>query len=265
MDAAALASDGLERTLAAVGLGAARTIPIAWLLPAFGGPHVTAPVRVGLGLGLAVLCLPLLLGAPVPAHGPAGLVLLVARELMVGVTVGLVASFAFRAAEASGRITDILRGSNMAEVLSPTSDERTSPLGDLSLMLAVVVFLELGGVGHLATALARSYEAIPIGAGASVGAARAASEVVITASVKLLESAVGLAAPVIVAFLLTELALGAIARAAPQIPIYFAAMPGKALLGVGLALLGLGTLSAVLTGGFPGWLALCEAAFRAWR
>ena len=37
-----------QRLLLALGLGAARTIPLAWLVPALGGPRVAAEVRVGL-------------------------------------------------------------------------------------------------------------------------------------------------------------------------------------------------------------------------
>ncbi len=258
-------ADALENLLLAVGLGAARTIPITWLCPAFGGHHVAAPVRVGLGLALSLLALPHLTAGVPSGQGPAFWILLVTRELMVGLTVGLIASFVFRAAESAGRITDILRGANMAEVLTPVSDERTSPLGDLALLLAVVIFLELGGVGYLASALVRSYEAVPVGVTAPAGALRDAAGLVMTASAKLIESAVGLAAPPIVAFLLADLALGAIARSAPQIPIYFAAMPIKALLGVGIALLGVGAIDAALVAGLPAWQDLILRAFRVWK
>ncbi|HET6282491.1 MAG TPA: flagellar biosynthetic protein FliR, partial [Polyangia bacterium] len=191
--------------------------------------------------------------------------LVLARELAIGVTVGLVASFLFRAAEMAGRLTDVMRGANMAEVLVPTSDERTSPTGNLYLFVATVIFLELGGLGRMMVALMRSYEAIPLGLTGSASGMRAATTVVIAASAKLLEAAVGLAAPVIVALLLADVALGAIARAAPQIPVYFVGMPLKALLGVGIVLVGLGALEGALTGGMGGWLDLVERIWLAWK
>src|SRR5262249_3966046 len=162
--------------------------PITWLVPAFGGRHAPAEVRVGLGLALALLSLPRLLAAAPVESSPAIWILLVARELLVGVALGLVVSFIFRAAEAAGRLTDILRGANMAEVLSPSSEERTSPMGDLAMLLFLVVFVELGGIGYLATALARSYEAVPIGGAVSGEALRSAAGVVMAASAQLLES-----------------------------------------------------------------------------
>jgi type III secretion protein SpaR/YscT/HrcT len=257
--------DGLERTLLAVGLGAARTLPVSWLIPAFGGPLVPAPVRVGLGLGLSVLCLPRLTGQVPPSAGVLLWVLLLARELAVGLTLGFVGSLIFRAAEMAGRLTDVLRGANLAEVLSPLSQERSSPLGELTLFLAVVIFLELGGLGHVATALARSYDAVPVAATTVPAHLGQAAALALAASGQMLESALGLAAPAIVALLLADLALGAVARAAPQIPVYFVGMPLKALLGVAATLLGVGALQQALDQGFRGWAGLLERAVAVWR
>ena len=254
----------LDSSVAAVGLGAARTLPVAWLVPAFGGPQVPAPVRVGLGLGLAVLCLPRLAGQ-VPEAGPALWVLLLAREAAVGLTLGFVASLIFRAAEGAGRLVDIVRGANLAEVISPVSGGGTSPLGELTALLAIVIFLELGGLGHLAVALGRSYDAVPVAASATPAQLGRVVALVLGASAQMLEAALGLAAPALVALLLADLVLGMIGRAAPQLPLYFVGMPGKALLGVGVALVTVASLDTALVAGFRGWTALVERAVAAWR
>jgi flagellar biosynthesis protein FliR len=259
----ALAAD-LEPALVAVGLGAARTVPVAWLVPAFGGPNVSAPVRVGLGVALAVLCLPRLAGH-VPDAGPALWMLLLAREVAVGLTLGFAASLVFRAAETAGRLTDILRGANMAEVLSPSSGERSSPLGEVTGLLAVVIFLELGGVGHVAAALARSYDAVPIAGTVTPAQLGRVAALTLGASAQMLEAALGLAAPALVALLLADLVLGAIGRTAPQIPLYFVGMPLKALLGVAMVLISVAALNTALTGGMAGWARLLEQAVAAWR
>jgi flagellar biosynthetic protein FliR len=256
--------DALELAVLAVGLGAARTLPVAWMLPPFGGPHVPAQVRLALGVALAVLCLPVLTGQ-VPRAGPLVWILLLGREVAVGVTLGFVGSLVFRAAETAGRLTDILRGANLAEVLNPISEERTSPLGDVTLLLAVVIFLELGGLGHVATALARSYDAVPVAALARPTGFAQAAALAVAASAQMLEAALGLAAPALVALLLADLALGALGRVAPQIPLYFVGMPLKALLGVGAVLVAVGAIDQTLTAGFQGWAGLLARAVAVWR
>jgi type III secretory pathway component EscT len=276
---------GLPTIAVALGLGAARALPIVWLVPAFGGHDLPLAARLGLSLLLATLGLPqLLLAADAPALaqlGAPGWLLVVTREVLIGAAVGWVVSLAFRAAEAAGGLVDRVRGAgdgagagdndNLAEALAPPSMSgvRSSPLGTLYFLAAAVIFLELGGLGRLAVALARSYEAIPIGAGARGASAltagmRSAVELVISASAKLIESAVGLAAPVIVALWLADLVLGAVARLTPALPIHFAALPLRALLGVGVVLLGLGAIEAALAAEFPGWIGLADRGFALW-
>jgi flagellar biosynthesis protein FliR len=264
------------RLVGALGLAAARTVPIAWLVPAFGGARVAPSLRILLGVLLAVLCLPAVSAAsgltpPGSAGGglgPVGWVLVLARELLVGATVGFCVAAMFQAAEAAGRLADVARGANVAEVLSPLSDERTSPTGDLYLLVALVIFFELGGLRALAAGLGRSYEAVPvisIGTGGAGGAVRPVAELILACVGKLLESAVGLAAPVLVALWMTDAVLGVLGRAVPQLPIVFAALPAKALLGLGVVLLGMGTVDAALVAGYSGWQSLWERAFFLWR
>jgi flagellar biosynthesis protein FliR len=249
----------LAPTLVVFALGSARTVPFVWLIPAFGGPSLPARVRLALGFALSALCFPLIAGR-VPSGGPVLLLLLALRECGVGLVMGFVAACMFRAVEAAGRLTDTLRGANLADVIAPEGS-RSSPLGELLLLLSVVVFLEAGGAGILATALARSYEAVPLGVTATSPAGlREAALLIIVASAKLIESAVGLAAPALVALLLADLALGALGRAVPQLPLFFVGMPAKALLGVGAVLAGLATLDSALTVGFRGFLVLLERA-----
>jgi type III secretion protein SpaR/YscT/HrcT len=255
----------LERWLWALGVGAMRTIPIAFLIPAFGGQNVPAQVRMGLGLALSALCLPTVMPALPDRDGAGFWILLLARETAVGFTVGFVGASVFRAAESAGRLVDILRGANMAEVISPVTEERASPLGDIFLLLATVIFLELGGVGHVANALARSYQAVPLDLAATPQSLAAAARLVVMTTALLLESILALAAPAVVALFVADLILGAIARMAPQIPVYFVGMPLKALAGVGIVLIGLGGIESALSGSFRSWVGLVERAFGVWR
>jgi type III secretory pathway component EscT len=180
---------------------------------------------------------------------------------MVGVVMGFVCACMFRAAEAAGQFTDVLRGANLAESLFPTGEGRSSPLGALMLLLAIVVFFEIGGPGQVIMALGRSYEAIPLGAQVQLaGRSHTMALVAIMASAKLLEAAIGLCAPAIVALLLADIVLGIVGRAVPQLPLYFVGMPLKALIGVGALLLSLAGLDIALQSGFRGFWDLLGSA-----
>lgn len=261
-------SGDVAGTALAIALGAARTIPVTWLVPALGGPRLPGPARLAFGLLLATLAAPALAPAAAQAglgHAAAGLLLLVlARQVVIGFGLGLVLSLAFRAAEIAGHLVDVLRGASMAEVLVPTSEERSSPLGALYGLLATLVFLELGGVPRVCEALVASYRAAPLVGSLAAPTLRAGAWVVVASSARLIEAALALAAPVVVALWLTDLALGMIARIAPQVPVYFVGLPAKGLLAIGVVLLGLGALDQALAAQLPGWLDLARRWLAAW-
>jgi flagellar biosynthesis protein FliR len=254
--------------LLAIGIGAARTVPVVWLVSPLGGTRLPVALRLAVGLGLAALVEPALAAAVARAGldgvGPLVFGVVLAREGVIGLGIGFVASLAFRAAEAAGRLVDTLRGASLAEVFVPTSDERASPLGALYVLLATLVFLELGGVARLLEALLGSYEALPLAGASSAASPRAVAGVVIVASAKLLEVALALAAPVIVALWLTDVVLGVLARVAPQIPVYFVGLPAKGLLGIGVVLVGLGVLDHALAADAGTWLELVRRIVAAW-
>lgn len=250
----------MAETARLLGLAAARTVPLALSIPVLGGPALPMQLRLALGIGLAVLCMPVLGGGP-DGIGALGWVLLFAREVLVGAVMGFVVACCFRAAEAAGGLADVLRSGDPAVTPSPVGAGRTSPLGGLLLLFAAVVFLEIGGLGHLALALARSYEAIPLGVAMDESYPRTAAITVILASGKLIEASVGLAAPVMVALLLADVAFGIIGRAVPRLPVPVIAMPVKALLGLAVVLLGLGSMDVAMQYGFRAFLGLLGATF----
>ncbi|HXU64519.1 MAG TPA: flagellar biosynthetic protein FliR [Polyangia bacterium] len=248
----------------ALALGGARAAPLVWMVGPLGGVRLPAPARIGLSMLLAGLAGPLLLtsaGAAGLADAPtARLALLLSRELLVGLVLGLVASAAFRAAEVAGHLGDTLRGANLAEVLDPTSGERGSPLAVLYVLIATLVFFQIGGVPRLVEALLASYRVLPIGGGLGIASTRGAATLVTVASARVIASGIGLAAPVLVALWLADLSLGLIARAVPQLPVYFLGLPLKGLLAIGLVLVGLGALQAALAGDLAGWVSLLGRA-----
>jgi len=259
-------SPAASLALGALALGAARAVPVAWQVAPIGGARLPAPLRVGLGLLLAAQAAPSLRAAAagLAGAGPLLTALLVARELLVGAVLGLVASLPFRAAEAAGWLADTARGATLAGVLLPTSDEQGSPLGALYLLLACVAFLEIGGIPRLCTALAHSYGAVPIAPALTPAGAGRAAALVVEASARFLESAISLAAPVLVALWLAEVALAMIARAVPDAPAFFLSLPLKGLLGLGVVLVGLGSVYGAMARGLPAWLALVGRAVGVW-
>jgi flagellar biosynthetic protein FliR len=194
--------------------------------------------------------------------GTVGWFVVLFREVLVGSVMGLVIACLFRAIEAAGLLTDFLRGANAMSVRSPLFSEGSSPLGNLFLLLATVVFWKIGGAAYVAKAFAGSYEAMPLAGALRRVPTENAVFLVIAASAKLFESALALAAPAVVALLIADLTLGVVGRVLPGVPWGFVGVPAKALLGVGMVLVGLGTFDGLLTLGLHGlWAAFEKTGF----
>ena len=236
-------------------LSLARSLPLVWLVPALGGPTIGVPLRLAFGVFLAGLCLPILSDQ---LHAESALSLVVvAREMFVGGAMGLACACWFRAAEVAGRLTDTLSGYNTAGGALPTDGSKNGPFGGFMLLLAVVIFLQIGGMAHVTLALARSYDAIPVVAPVAMAStARAFAVATVVASAKLFEASLSLCAPVLVALLIADLVLGFIGRAVPQLPVFGLGFPVKALLTIGVFLVGLGGLRAAMQGSLVDFLTL---------
>jgi len=128
-------------------VAAARALPIAAVAPIFGGPSLLA--RGLVGLLLAALAWPLAARAGVRLDA-----LLVAREVTVGLALGLVAAVPFRALEAAGLLHDRARGG---------IGRGRAALGDTYLLAGLALFAALGGPLLVARGFADSYGALPIG------------------------------------------------------------------------------------------------------
>jgi type III secretory pathway component EscT len=232
--------DAITRLLLVGTLVAARVAPLTVLAPFFALKSAPVLVRTAITLALTVSFVPVALEVtpelPTGAVGGVGLSLLVVREALVGAVFGACAGLPLYALDWAGRLTDTFRGASLAEVIAPMTGERTSPLGDLYLLAGIVLFLSLGGHRVALEAFADGLVAVPPGA-VDVGAG---IEAVAFGALRLVTSALAfaaaVAAPAAAAIVLVEVSLGLVARAAPQIPVFFAGMPLRAAVGLAAAL-----------------------------
>jgi type III secretory pathway component EscT len=238
-------------------LAFARIAPLTVVAPWFAMRSAPALVRTAVTVALTAAMLPM--------AGPFGAVagsadalratpmsVLVLEESLIGAVFALATSVPFFALDWAGRLIDTWRGASLAEVIAPPTGERTSPLGDAYLLFGIAVFVALGGHVLALRALAESFVTVPVGHGETW----AGIEALGLRSARVAGAALTLswmfAAPVALVLLLAELGFGLLGRAAPQIPLFFAAMPARAALGVGVACLTVPALLHRLPADFEG-------------
>lgn len=219
------------------GLGFARILSFLIVVPFFGGAAVPARVKVATATAFVIILYPSL-AATLPQDGtlpfgPIGFIALLAKEAFVGFTLGFVASLVFEAIQVAGRIIDFQRGSTLAEVFAPQLQTRVSEMGQFKLQFAIVIFLSIGAHHYFISSLLRSFEVIPaLNFPKLTPGWSPAAESIAMMTGGVIAVGVQLAAPVMIALLLTDVFFGIINRVAPQINVFFLSMPVKMAMGL---------------------------------
>jgi flagellar biosynthetic protein FliR len=230
--------------LVLVGLAFARLLSFLVVVPFFGGAAVPARVKVATAAAFVVILYPTLEAGlpkegPLP-FGPVGFAALLVKEAFVGFTLGFVASLVFEGIQVAGRVIDFQRGATMAELFAPQLQTRVSEIGQFKLQFAIVLFLVIGAHRVFIEALLRSFELIPATGFPKLAAGWTPAAAFIThLTGSVLAVGIQLAAPAMIALLLTDLFFGIVNRVAPQINVFFLSLPVKMAVGLIVVLIAL--------------------------
>jgi flagellar biosynthesis protein FliR len=201
--------------------------------------NIATPVRVRLVIAIAVTFGVLPLVPPLPPidlNSGVGLWML-ARELGVGIAMGFAMRIVFAALLIAGEQIGMQMGLGSAVFYSPQNAAQVPIISEYLTLLATLVFLSINGHLMMIATLAQSFQAIPIGAAALPP--NAWSNMVLFGG-KVFSAGLLFALPVTVALVITNLALGVLTRAAPQLNLFAIGFPitmvsGFAVLALSLA------------------------------
>lgn len=183
--------------------------------PVFANHQVPAQIRVLSALALTVALAPL--AVPQTAPFPSAVLPFVAailREALLGLALGFIPALMFLAVQYAAELIDLQVGLGMGGWIDPTFRSSVSPLSNFQNLLAVVLFLILDGHHIILEALANSFRALPLGTFSHAGGT-APGLAALFAKMGLI--GVQVAAPVLSVLLITDLGLGILGRAAPQL------------------------------------------------
>ena len=205
------------------------------VMPVFGYRGLALPVKVGLSAFLAMLLLPTISmagGVDFSRMGLLSFIGLAMPEILAGLILGITTNFIFYGVEMAGQLVGIQMGFGIVAVLDPMTETQVSIISQLQYIFAILIFLSLNGHHFLLEGLARSYLTAPLG---GVTLPSSLLGIIVKLSGDIFVAAFKIAAPVMSALFLTEVALGIIARTVPQMNIFIVGFPLK----IGVGLLGL--------------------------
>jgi flagellar biosynthetic protein FliR len=168
-------------------------------------------------------------------------------ELAVGLVYGLTLTLLNEMMLFAGQLVGLQFSFSMVNLMDPTSSIQTPLLGDLFQLMGTLVVIASGLDRILLASMVRSFRVAPLGTyalapTAALGIVRAAGGIFL--------AAVELAAPVLAATLLVEVAVALLGKLSPQLPVMSLTVPMKTLTGF-----------ALLTGSLALWPRFIEARF----
>ena len=204
-------------------------------LPLLGSRNVPAQLKVLLILMLSVALYPRvpLQQVVLPQH-LGHLALVVMSEMLIGLTIGLVAQFLFAGIQLGGEFISQQMGLNIATIFDPYNAQQVSLVTHFHNVLAMLMFLSGSAHHWFIIAMAESVQSVPL---ASLSTSDAVFPVLLSLLGKACVIAIQLAAPVSITLLLATLVLGVMARLVPQLNVFMLSFP--ATLGLGLVMLAL--------------------------
>ena len=204
-------------------------------LPVFGGRRLPANIKALAVFMITLVCFPTLtIAMPQVPSDAFSLALLAFSEIMIGLTLAFITQIIFAAVEFSGQILGMQMGLTISSILDPSQGTQTQIMSVIQTLFATLMFLSLNTHHMFIRAIMDSFRVIPIG-GWHLSADLVNFLVLRTADIFII--GIRLAAPVMVALLLTTIALGIMARAFPQMNIFMVSMPLN--IGLGLVILGM--------------------------
>lgn len=197
--------------------------------PATDEPLLSARARFQLGLALAFYASFGVPAAPFKNMDATLVVLMLAREAMIGGFLALVAGKVFWVAQSAGALIDNLAGFNNIQLLNPSSAEQSTPLSDLLLQLTGGLFLVSGGLVVLTTALFESWRWWPpLQPGPGLPDAYLSPTVVGQGVASLMRIVTMVAMPILFLLVLVDLGFALVSRAAKGVDTAAASTPVRA-------------------------------------
>ncbi|MGI5835586.1 MAG: flagellar biosynthetic protein FliR [Chloroflexota bacterium] len=206
-----------------------RVAAMLMVAPAFGAKPIPAQVKIGLAALLAALITPLQ-----TTEGPllvdmATILLQVSREVVVGLLAGFSATLVFSAVQMAAQIIGVQVGYSFSNTVDPVTAQSAGFLDTFYTMLAVVIFMGLGGHHALISGIAQSFQLVPIG---TYAAPIETGDKLVAIISNTFLIAVRLSMPIVGTMFLVDATMALVVRSIPQMNVFAVGLPVKMVLGI---------------------------------
>jgi flagellar biosynthetic protein FliR len=153
---------------------------------------------------------------------------LMLKEILIGIAFAFTIQCLFAAVSAAGSLIDMQIGFSFGSMIDPVSNQQSGVMSQVYSLIGVMIFVVIGGDAWVIRGLDETYNVIPLDGSPKLGALTAGVQ---TAFAHILVAAIEVAAPVLLAVIITDVAFGVVSRVMPQLNVFAVGFPAKILIG----------------------------------
>ncbi|MDO8176926.1 MAG: flagellar biosynthetic protein FliR [Undibacterium sp.] len=209
-----------------------RILGLIAIAPPFGNNSVPMQVKLMLGVMLALIVAPTI--QPLTQADPMSLtgIMILMQQLVIGMAMGFMVRVVFAGIEMAGEVIGLTMGLGFATFFDPQTRGRSSAISQVLVLVATLLFLTLNVHLSLFSALIESFNTIPISTSLTMGFS---FQKLAIWGEQIFIIGMRLSLPIVAALLITNIALGILTRAAPQLNLFGIGFP--ITIGVGFLML----------------------------
>ncbi|MES2070396.1 MAG: flagellar biosynthetic protein FliR [Pseudomonadota bacterium] len=204
------------------------------IAPPFGNSTVPVQVKLILGIMLALIVAPAIpvldIADPLSVTG----IMILIQQFIIGIAMGFVIRVVFSGIEMAGEVIGLTMGLGFASFFDPQTQGRTNAISQFLVLLATLIFVSMNVHLSMLAALVESFTTIPISTSLTNGFS---FQRLAIWGEQIFIYGMQLSLPIVAALLITNIALGILTRAAPQLNLFGIGFP--ITIGVGFIMVGL--------------------------
>ena len=196
--------------------------------PFFGSSVIPSRVKAGLVLVLTVLLFPTV-GHGVGQYALIDWPILILREFIIGVGMGIATNLVFDATQLAGQIIGVQMGYSLVNILDPQTQVDTTVVAVFYQSIVMLLFLQMNVHYWILRAVGESFLYLPP---ATTHLSGLFTLAVLKTGGMVFGLGVRIAAPVLAATLVADVLLGLLGKASSQLPLMLLGPAIKSLLGI---------------------------------
>jgi len=207
----------------------ARIGPLFVLAPLFSSKMLPRQVRAIVAIALAIGLTGVATNGQRISTEPLVVVALLAKEMLIGLGFALIVGTVFWGLQMAGSLTDASAGFSFGSMIDPINGNQGGVVTQLYGLVGLITFIAIGGDAWMLRGLARTFDLVPLTRTPQINSLVAGT---VQAFGSIYISGIEVAAPALLAILITDVAFGMVSRAMPQLNVFAVGFPMK--IGIGL-------------------------------